>query len=108
MTSYHLRQLEGSGFVVEDTERGNRRERWWRAAHRTTWFNPSDPGDPEVRAVGEGYMRAVAGSYSERMSRFLDGAASFRDEMGADWDDAWTMSDSMLALTPEEAAGAPC
>src|SRR6478735_11898073 len=32
VTSYHLRQLESSGFVVEDTERGNRRERWWKAA----------------------------------------------------------------------------
>ncbi len=103
VTSYHLRQLEASGFVVDDVERGNRRERWWKAAHSTTWFDPADPGDPEVRALGEGYMRAVAGSYSERMARFLDGAASLRDEMGADWDDAWTMSDSMLALAPAEA-----
>ena len=74
VTSYHLRQLEASGFVVEELERGNRRERWWKAAHRTTWFDPADPGDPEVRALGEGYLRAVAGSYAEEMSAFLDGA----------------------------------
>src|SRR5215831_7404684 len=34
-TSYHLRQLERFGFVVED-ERTGGRERWWRAAHRVT------------------------------------------------------------------------
>src|SRR5436190_1917741 len=28
-TSYHLRQLEKSGFVREDTTRGSGRERWW-------------------------------------------------------------------------------
>ena len=37
------------------------------------------------------------------MNQFLDGAATFREEMGADWDDAWTYSDTMLALTPDEA-----
>ena len=29
-TSYHLRQLAQHGFVVDDLERGNGRERWWR------------------------------------------------------------------------------
>lgn len=29
-TSYHLRQLERHGFVVEDPERGTGRERWWK------------------------------------------------------------------------------
>ena len=28
-TSYHLRQLEKHGFVREDCERGNARDRWW-------------------------------------------------------------------------------
>ena len=35
-TSYHLRQLAQHGFVVEDAERGNARDRWWKAAHRMT------------------------------------------------------------------------
>src|ERR1700753_3111047 len=34
--SYHLRQLAAAGFVAEDTERGNGRDRWWRAVHRQT------------------------------------------------------------------------
>ncbi len=32
-TSYHLRQLAQHGFIDDDAERGNGRERWWRAAH---------------------------------------------------------------------------
>jgi DNA-binding transcriptional ArsR family regulator len=103
VTSYHLRQLEASGFIVDDPERGNRRERWWKSEHRGTRFDPADDSaDPEVRELGEAYMRAVAGWYVDRMWTFLDSAASLREEMGAAWDDAWTMSDNQLALTAEE------
>ncbi len=102
VTSYHLRQLALHGFVAEDVERGNQRERWWRAAHRSTWFDSADGGDPAVQALGEEYLRAVAGSYTERMARFLDGSSTFRAVMGPDWDDAWTLSDTMLALTPQQ------
>ena len=31
LTSYHLRVLAAHDFVVEDTEQGAGRERWWRA-----------------------------------------------------------------------------
>jgi len=31
-TSYHLRQLAKHDIIVEDTERGSGRERWWRMA----------------------------------------------------------------------------
>src|SRR3569833_776777 len=41
-TSYHLRQLGAAGFVAEDTERGNARERWWRAVPRGTWLTDVD------------------------------------------------------------------
>ncbi len=91
-----------TGSSTRTSERGNRRERWWRAAHRSTWFDSADGDDPEVRALGEEYLRAVAGSYTERMARFLDGSSTFRAVMGAEWDDAWTLSDTMLALTPEQ------
>ena len=37
--SYHLRQLERFGFIVEDTERGDQRDRWWKAAHRRTIYS---------------------------------------------------------------------
>jgi DNA-binding transcriptional ArsR family regulator len=32
-TSWHLRQLAESGLIAEDTERGSRRDRWWKAVH---------------------------------------------------------------------------
>src|ERR1700750_2207805 len=38
-TSYHLRQLADHRFHVEDTERGDARDRWWRAAHESTLAN---------------------------------------------------------------------
>lgn len=43
-TSYHLRQLERHGFVREDPERGNARDRWWERV----------PGPIEFAPVGGG------------------------------------------------------
>src|SRR5256885_4213132 len=37
--SYHLRQLGAAGFVEEDHERGNARERWWRRVHESISLN---------------------------------------------------------------------
>ncbi|MGZ5371262.1 helix-turn-helix domain-containing protein [Aeromicrobium sp.] len=39
-TSYHLRQLERFGFVVEDEVQPSGRERRWKAAHELTSFRP--------------------------------------------------------------------
>src|SRR5262245_48344790 len=33
--SWHLRNLAEHGFIEEDTERGTKRERWWRLKHRS-------------------------------------------------------------------------
>lgn len=42
--SYHLRVLAEHGYIVEVPERGNRRDRWWRATHRSVLFTFSlDP-----------------------------------------------------------------
>lgn len=38
-TSYHLRQLERFGFIVEDDNQPSARERRWRAAHEMTNFS---------------------------------------------------------------------
>src|SRR3954449_2903631 len=59
-TSYHLRQLAQHGFVVEDTERGNNRDRWWRAAHQCTRTDEQDPtvaADPEAL---DAYLQSIA------------------------------------------------
>lgn len=52
-TSYHLRQLERFGFVGDDDEPGSRRERRWRALHRSTHLPPelwASPGGREAHA----------------------------------------------------------
>ncbi|WP_212822877.1 winged helix-turn-helix domain-containing protein [Polymorphospora rubra] len=95
-TSYHLRQLATYGFVVEDTERGVGRERWWRAAHRFTSFDGEANRDmPEESAA---YLRAVAALYAGRVERWLDESA---DRTGP-WRDTGTISDWRLQLTAEE------
>jgi DNA-binding transcriptional ArsR family regulator len=91
--SYHLRQLEKYGFIVEDTERGNRRERWWRAAHRSTEFEMASP-------VGEGlvYEDAVV----EAMVNSVMRARAARAELPAEWQHSLNLSDVLLRLTHDE------
>jgi DNA-binding transcriptional ArsR family regulator len=95
-TSYHLRILATYGFVVDDPERNVGRERWWKAAHRSTRLdiNPSLPP-----AETEGYLRAVAAQYADQVNRFLDEMASLPPR----WLDPFTISDWRLRLTAAEA-----
>jgi DNA-binding transcriptional ArsR family regulator len=95
-TSYHLRILANYGFVVDDPERNVGRERWWKAAHRTTRLE-SDEALPPAEA--EGYLRAVAAQYADRVDRFLDEMAS----LPRPWIEPFTISDWRLRLTLEEA-----
>ena len=50
-TSYHVRQLAEAGFVVEATEMGNARDRWWRAAHARTYFDTHDADQRDLRGL---------------------------------------------------------
>ncbi|MER6914578.1 helix-turn-helix domain-containing protein [Streptomyces sp. NPDC000594] len=97
--SYHLRQLGAAGFVEEDTDRGNARERWWRSVHRTTSF--SDPGlaerEPEAALA---YLHSVAAGYTRRTQQALNELRT----MPPVWQDTLDISDWQLRLTPGEAA----
>ncbi|GIF62924.1 transcriptional regulator [Asanoa ishikariensis] len=95
-TSYHLRILANYGFVVDDPERNVGRERWWKAAHRTTRLEIDSALPP---AEAEGYLRAVAAQYADQTVRFLDEMAS----MPPRWRDPFTISDWRLRLTQAEA-----
>ncbi|MFF4160270.1 ArsR/SmtB family transcription factor [Streptomyces sp. NPDC001678] len=97
--SYHLRQLGAAGFVEEDTERGNARERWWRSVHHSTWFNVSELVDQEPEAALT-YVRSVAATYTHRAQHAVNELAT----MPRSWRDVFDMSDWTLRLTPEEAA----
>jgi predicted ArsR family transcriptional regulator len=96
-TSYHLRQLATYGFVVEDVGRGVGRERWWRAAHRSTVVD-GEVGR-QALAEAESYLRAVAALYADRMDRWLTELPT-QPKL---WQDCANLSDWRLQLTPAEA-----
>lgn len=96
-TSYHLRQLAQHGFVVDDSERGNRRERWWKAAHRTT--NAERGRTPEQREANDAFGQAVAVIHSENLQRAMEE----RPLLPEAWRAASTLSDWELRLTAEHA-----
>src|SRR3954467_13851534 len=89
-TSYHLRQLAGAGFVAEDSERGNARERWWKAAQDSTRLE-AEPwlDDPSVRPALDAYMGGIAASYAARAQDYLATVDSWPKR----WRAAATLSD---------------
>jgi DNA-binding transcriptional ArsR family regulator len=99
-TSYHLRQLEGFGFITEDAERGTGRDRWWRAAHQNTCFDESSLSqDPESRMLGAEFLRAIVGAGTDRALRWIEALPNIPEP----WNRAGTLSDWGLRLTPEQA-----
>lgn len=96
-TSYHLRQLAAVGLVTEDTERGNARDRWWRAAHEfTSWSSADFRDDPDDRAADEW----LSGYVARRHAAWLAEAVANRGQLSAEWLSAAAMSDVALWLTP--------
>ncbi len=101
-TSYHLRQLAAYGFVDDEPTLGIGRERYWRALHRSTWFDMSvaDLDDP---VLGGEFMRAVARVTAERIVRFADSIEAASEQLGTAWASVPYMSDWPLDLSVEEA-----
>jgi len=96
-TSYHLRQLAQHGFVVDDLERGNGRERWWKAAHQSTYTEDSE--DPETKAAHDAFLQAVAVIHTELLQRAVEEQELLPD----DWRTASSFSDWMVRVTPRTA-----
>ncbi|SCL64276.1 transcriptional regulator, ArsR family [Micromonospora citrea] len=97
-TSYHLRTLAAHGFVADAPELGRGRERFWRAVHRSTWFEAPDRDSPE-RELGEAYLRTVARIYAENVERSITELADWPQE----WVRATSMSDLTVSLSAAEA-----
>ena len=97
-TSYHLRQLATYGFVREQQGRGQPRERWWEAAHRSTYLGPSSV-EPEAIEDAQAYLRAVAQGYAQQIDAFLDELPA----LDPAWQEASDLSDFALQLTPAQA-----
>ena len=74
-TSYHLRQLAQHGFVEEATDLGNARDRWWKAAHRSTTTANTAP-EPEAKETLEAYLQTVAVVMTEQLQAMTDAASS--------------------------------
>lgn len=112
-TSYHLRQLATYGFVVpadppeaEAGRPGAGREKWWRAAHRSTRFDsaaaqraatPEEREEVDVLA-GE-YLRSVATVNAAKVDEWLRRSS----ELPPRWQGVGTLSDTRVRLTPEQA-----
>ncbi|MFD6431667.1 ArsR/SmtB family transcription factor [Streptomyces venezuelae] len=96
--SYHLRQLAAAGFVAEDKERGNARERWWRSVHQLTRFNHEDLAEQEPEAA-LAYLRSVHSAHVLRTQQGLNGLQT----LPRPWREAFDMSDATLRLTPAQA-----
>ena len=99
-TSYHLRQLAGHGFIVDDESLGTGRERWWRAAHASTRndWEPADP-DPADREAVDAYLQSVVVVYTQMLQQMIEERAT----LSHDWRNASTLSDWRFRLTPAQA-----
>ena len=99
LTSYHLRVLAAHDFVVEDTEQGIGRERWWRAAQdMTSWRASEFAGDPDSEAAEQFLAGMAARSSMAALDRWLDQ----RPTADPEWVDAAELSDYILRVTPDQ------
>ena len=95
--SYHLRQLERFGFVVEDEEQPSRRERRWKAAHELTSFRTAALFEDEAgRELLNVAMRQVVDYLSGNLEAYAtrDLSGSWRVALGA--------SDYLLRLSADD------
>jgi DNA-binding transcriptional ArsR family regulator len=102
-TSYHLRILADLGFVEDDPDHGNGRDRWWRTPYRSSAFSfrsPDDPGDAETIDLATQFMRLTVETHHRRMLSFVDSLPDRVDELPTL---PWTFSEIAIEVTHEEA-----
>ncbi|GAA1351714.1 winged helix-turn-helix domain-containing protein [Streptomyces beijiangensis] len=95
--SYHLRRLAAGGLIEEDVERGNRRDRWWRAVHRQSFHDPAADA-PSDEADSRAYTHAVVLAYGDRLRRVASTVPLLSDA----WHAAAIFADYTVELTPGE------
>lgn len=98
-TSYHLRQLALHGFIDEDSERGNQRDRWWRSRHELTTFLTKHV-EGEALDAGLAFQQAALNLQMQQMQAAHNAYPSLAPE----WRKAFTVSDHTIALTADAAA----
>jgi predicted ArsR family transcriptional regulator len=96
-TSYHLRKLASVG-LVEETEDGRGRERWWRASTTShEWTERDVAGDPDAEAASEWLKRHYLRSFADRYEGWLDQSAT----ESLDWRDAADSGDTELLVSAD-------
>ncbi len=99
-TSYHLRKLASVG-LVEETDDGRGRERWWRAATQSHgWTERDVAGDPEAEAASDWLRRHYLRSFVERYEAWLDESPGW----SLDWRAAAESGDAAVRVTPAQLA----
>ena len=99
LTSYHLRALASAGLVDEVPDRGNGRDRWWRAAHDVSGFQPSDVEGTEAAAAVV-WMQSEADRNREHEVATWNAE---RDNWPRRWRDVADRSDYYFLATRDEA-----
>lgn len=98
-TSYHLRKLAALGLVVDDPTHGDGRDRYWRAAQDShSYSGQAFPDDPDATAATD-WLYA---HYLRLHARNAEDWVESRSEWPSEWQQASTMSDFQLRLTPRE------
>jgi DNA-binding transcriptional ArsR family regulator len=96
--SYHLRQLAAHGFIEPAAELGNRRDRWWRAAHESTISETAGLSGDDLEA-GLAFGQAIIATHTLMMRR---AHAAYRD-LPVAWREASTASDFTMAIGADAA-----
>ena len=96
-TSWHLRQLADHGLIEQDTDRGNRRERWWKATSESSELRMEDfRGDDDSVGALTAYLYEIAAGHYRRVTDFL------ATDWSPEWRESFVMSGQELPLKPDE------
>jgi len=100
-TSYHLRQLEKHGFVVEDTSKGSARERWWVRSPDGISVMPIEyPPGPAERSAAELVTREWQVNRDALLNEFI----THGSELEQRWFEASTLNTLSLRVTSDQLA----
>lgn len=94
-TSYHLRMLARAGAIVEDPDRGTKRERWWRRPESPQLL-PTD-ADVEGRAISARMLSMILARDDEARRRFIT------QNVDAEWHENAYIGNWFVELSPAEA-----
>ncbi len=94
--SWHLRHLADHGFIEEETGRGTKRQRWWRAVAVSRQLNTTEfRDDPDARGPLSVYVNELVQQHFHRVAGYL------AEDWDADWRNAGTIAQwHDLRLTP--------